>query len=144
MKKQVQQKSPELTLEEALFAFRRKLSDLIRKEGLSLECPISHIDTLTYIAEKGTPSMKEISTYLKITPPSTTAIIETLQKKNLIKRVTNDKDRRTIRVELAPKAWSFLKSLHERKFTIFTKMVSKLSDTEKKQFIKIITILIKE
>ena len=144
MKKQVQEENNEPSLEEALFAFRRKLSDLLRKEALDLKCPISHIDTLVYIAEKGTCSMKEIATHLKITPPSTTVIIETMQKNKLIKRVIDDKDRRAIKVELAPKAWKFLKSLHERKFTIFTKMLSRLSEPEKKQFIKIITILTKE
>ena len=67
MKKQDQK---EQSLDEALFAFRRKLSDLMRREAEDLKCPISHIDTLVYIAEKGTPSMKEISDHLNITPPS--------------------------------------------------------------------------
>ena len=133
-----------MSLEEILFAFRRKLADSMRKEVEHLKCPISHIDTLSYIAEKGSPSMKEISNHLKITPPSTTAIIETLQKKKFIMRVSNQKDRRTVRVELTHSAWKFLKSLHERKFDIFAKMLSKLSEEDKKQFIKILGILIKE
>ncbi len=144
MKKPTTIKETELSLEEVLFAFRRKLGDALRQESEDLKCPISHIDTLVFIAEKGTPTMKGIASHLKITPPSTTAIIEALQKKKLINRVTSDKDRRTIRIELTHKAWSFLKSLHERKFAIFTKMISKLQESERKQFIKILTILIKE
>lgn len=132
------------SLEETLFTFRRKLSDILRQEAEDLHCPISQIDTLTYVALKGNPSMKEIASHLKITPPSATAIIETMQKKKLINRITNDKDRRTIRVTLTPKAWKFFKSFHERKFTIFTKMFSKLQETERKQLIKILNILIKE
>ncbi len=144
MKKQNKQIYDGSSFEDILFAFRRKLSDTLRKESEDLKCPISHIDTLVYIAEQGTPSMKEIAQHLKITPPSTTAIIELMQKKKLIKRVVNEKDRRTVRVELTGKAWGFLKSLHERKFEIFTKMLSKLSESEKKQFITLLTILIKE
>ena len=132
------------SLEEMLFAFRRKLSDSIRKEAEDLKCPLSHIDTIVFIAETGTPSMKEIASHLKITPPSTTAIIEALQKKKLIERVSNKTDRRTIKVKLTPHAWKFLKSLHERKFQLFTKMLSKLSEADKKQFIKILALLIKD
>lgn len=144
MKKQPILIKKELSLEETLFAFRRKLGDILRQEAEDLKCPISQIDTLTYVAEKGTPSMKEIATHLKITPPSATAIIEIMQKKKLVTRVSNDKDRRTIRVTLTPKAWKFFKSLHERKFDIFNKMLSKLHNNERKQFIKILTILIKD
>ena len=134
----------ESCLEETLFAFRRKLSEIMRQEASDLKCPISQIDTLAFIAEKGNPSMKEIANHLKITPPSATAIIETLQKKKLITRFTNNKDRRTIKVELTSKAWTFFKSFHEHKMTIFKKMLSKLQNTEKKQLIKILNILIKE
>ena len=144
MKKQLIMKNKEISLEETLFTFRRKLKDIFRKESEDLHCPISQIDTLKYIAEKGTPSMKEIADHLKITPPSATAIIETMQKKNLITRVSNNKDRRTIRVSLTPKAWKFFKSIHEHKIIIFKKMLSKLHDNERKQLIKILNILIKD
>lgn len=133
-----------LSLEKTLFAFRRKFSEMLRKEAENLKCPISHIDVLTYIADKGEPSMKDIANHLKITPPSATAIIEIMQKKKLLTRVSNDKDRRSIQVSLTPKAWKFFKSLHERKSVVFTKMLSKLNNTEQKQFIKILTILIKD
>ena len=144
MEKQAKLAKNKLSLEEVLFAFRRKFLDVLRQEAESLKCPISQIDTLSYIAEKGTPSMKEIANHLKITPPSATSIVETMQKKNLITRVVNDKDRRTIRVALTSKAWKLFKSLHERKFTVFTKMFSKLRNNERQQFIKILNILIKE
>ncbi len=144
MKKQPTLRGDELSLEKTLFAFRRKFSDMLRKEAEDLKCPISHIDTLTYIAEKGEPSMKDIANHLKITPPSATAIVEIMQKKKLITRVSNDKDRRSIRVALTPTAWKFFKSIHEKKFTVFTKMLSKLNDAERKQFTKILNILIKD
>ncbi len=132
------------SLEETLSTFRRKLSDILRQEAENLQCPISQIDALAYIAERGNPSMKEIANHLKITPPSATAIIETMQKKKLITRVANNKDRRTIKITLTPKAWKFFKTFHEHRFTIFTKMLSRLRDTEQKQLIKILNILIKE
>lgn len=144
MRKKPTLKNKESSLEETLFAFRQKLSDILRQEAENFKCPISHIDALTYVAEKGNPSMKEIANHLKITPPSATAIIETMQKKKLITRVANNKDRRTIKIALTPKAWKFFKSFHEHRFTIFTKMLSKLRDTEQKQLIKILNILIKE
>lgn len=137
-------KSSESSLEEILFGFRRKLLESSRKEAEGLKCPISQIDTLAYIAEKGNPSMKDIATHLGITPPSATAIVEMMQKKKFITRVASNNDRRTIQITLTPKAWKFFKSLHERKFAIFAKMLSKLKASERKEFIRILTKLITE
>ena len=136
--------SDKTSIDNILSAFRRKLADSLRKETENLKCPLTHIDTLMFIAEKGTPSMKEISSHLNITPPSTTVIIEAMQKKKLVKRVSNEKDRRTIRVELTSSAWGFLKDLHDRKMQIFSRMLSNLSESDKKEFIRILSILIKE
>ena len=144
MKEQLLSSNSDSSLEEALFAFRRKLSDIMRHEAEYLRCPISQIDALAFIAEKGNPSMKEIAHHLKIAPPSATAIVETMQKKKLVIRVFSEKDRRTIRIALTPKAWKLFKSVHKRKFTVLAKMLSKLRDSERKQFIKIIAILISE
>ncbi|MDE2030713.1 MAG: MarR family transcriptional regulator [Patescibacteria group bacterium] len=144
MKKRPITKNKEPSLEEALLAFRRKVSGILRQEAEDLHCSVSQIDTLSYIADKGNPTMKEIANYLKITPPSTTAIIEIMQKKKLINRVSNEKDRRTIRVTLTPKAWKFFKELHNRKLDIFKKMFSKLEDTERRQLTKILNILTKD
>ena len=128
--------STKASVDDILSAFRRKLADAMRKETENLKCPLTQIDTLMFIADKGTPSMKEIAHHLKITPPSTTVIIEAMQKKKLVKRVANEKDRRTIRIELTSNAWGFLKDLHERKMQI--------SEGDKKEFIRILSILIKE
>lgn len=140
----IDKNSNEPPLEEILFAFRRKLAETLKKEALGINCPLSHIDTIIFVAEKNNPTMTDIAKHLKITPPSTTAIIETLQKKNIVKRVTNPNDRRTIRVELTSKALILLKKLHEKKFEIFKKMLSKLSAEDQKEFIRIMGILIKD
>ncbi len=132
------------SLEEVLFAFRRKFVEVMRQEAASLRCPLSQIDALSFIAEKGNPSMKDIALHLKITPPSVTVLIESMQKKKLITRTGNAADRRTIRVALTPIALKLLKSFHERKFALLTKMFSKLRATERKQLIKILTIVTKE
>lgn len=144
MRKQSSRTPDEVSLERVLFAFRRKLSEIVRKESEYLHCPVSHIDALAYITEKGSPSMKDIADHLKITPPSTTAIIEAMQKKKLVTRVLNNRDRRTIRVALTPRAWKFFKILHERKLAVLAKMLSKLNSADQKQFIRLLTILIKE
>jgi len=144
MNKQQKTTSNGPSLEETLSAFRRKLSDMFKKEAEDFKCPASQIDALVYIAKKGNPSMKEIANYLKITPPSATAIIETMQKKKLITRSTNIKDRRTIKIVLTPKAWKLFKSFHDHKITVIEKMFSSLQDSDQKQLIRILNILIKE
>lgn len=134
----------ETELENAFSNFRLKLFEIFKKEAEKLKCPISHIDALIYIAEKGNPSMKEIAERLKITPPSATTIVESMQKKKLIVRIPNNNDRRTIRVTLTSKAWNLFKTFREHKLNVFSKMLSKLQIEERKQLIKILNILTKE
>jgi DNA-binding MarR family transcriptional regulator len=85
--------------------------------------------------------MKDLSSYLRIAPPSATSVIEAMLAKDLVKRETSSKDRRTIRVVLTPKAWKFFHSLQETKHKIFHNMTKQLSTSEKQQFINILTIL---
>ncbi len=137
-------KNSELSLEEALMAFRRRLFDIMHKEAKNFDYSISQIEALQYIAEKKNPSMKDISSYLKITPPSVTTLIEGMIDKDLVKRVMNQSDRRTIQITLTSKAKNLFKIIHTRKTLIFKKMFSKLSENDRKQLVRIIRILIKD
>ena len=144
MKKQLRPAKGQLALEQTLFTFRRKLLDTMRQEVANLHCPMSQIDAISYIAEQGNPSMREIADYLKITPPSATSMVSTMQKNGLITRVANSKDRRTVRITLTLKAWKLFKSFHKIKFDIIKKMFSRLEKDEQEKFILTIHKLVKE
>jgi DNA-binding MarR family transcriptional regulator len=131
-------------LEETLLRFRRKLSDTLRERSRRLQCPLSQMDAISFIAERNRTTMKEIAEYLKIAPPSATAMIETMRKHGLVTRAADKRDRRTIRVELTGKAERLFRKFHRIKLDIFARMLGKLSDAEQKRFIRMMQILIQD
>lgn len=133
-----------VSLEESVIAFRRKMVDMIRQKSENIHHPISQIDALFFISEKGKLLMKDISGYLKITSPSATSIVNSMEKKKWIKRISDKKDRRITMISLTPKAKNILRHFHDVRLEMLDKMFEKLNLEEKKQFTKIINKIIKD
>lgn len=130
-------------LQDLLGVFKRTMGELYKKETRALQCSLSHLEVMHYIAEKGSPSMKDIAAYLQITPPSVTSIIETMVEHGLVKRDTGSGDRRTIRVMLTPKAIKLTVTLQKKKKNMLTVLLKKLSTEQKQQLSDIIKTLVK-
>jgi DNA-binding MarR family transcriptional regulator len=93
------------------------------------------------LAEAGTATMKSLADKLKVTPPSTTTIIDALIRKSLVKREMNAKDRRVIRISLTPKAWKFFTKLKNQKLNILQNIFNELKLSDKNELIRILSIL---
>lgn len=130
-------------LQELLFVFKRTLRDLYRKETMVLQCSMSHLEIMQYIADHANPTMKDIAAHLQITPPSVTTLVETMVEHGLVKREAASGDRRTIRVRLTPKAAALYKSLQLKKKTLLTALLKKLSVEQKSQLSDIVRTLTK-
>lgn len=125
-------------LEKCLWSFRRKITAVMRKQAEEMKIPTSYFEVLSFVLENQSPTMKDISQYLNITPPSATTIIESMQKKGLIKRISEPKDRRSIKIILTTKGKDFLTKTHKAKFQVLKKLIAKLEDSEQKEFIRLL------
>ena len=132
----------ERALEDSILAFHHKILDELQKEALKLKFTASELEALRYIAEKGNPSMKDIAGHLRITPPSVTAIIDALHRKQLIRRESSADDRRSITIMLAPKAWKFFSTFKNKRLVVLKTLFSTLETEDKKELIRIISELI--
>lgn len=137
-------KRKESGLEDLLLVLRRDIRENIKKEGFKHDLTFSQMEVLQFIGPFGKETMKSIADYLKITPPSTTAIVAGLEKKGLVKRNDNKDDRRVIFIVPTEISKKLFTSLSKRKKAIFKKMTSKLSENDKKELERIIRILIAE
>jgi DNA-binding MarR family transcriptional regulator len=137
--KDIQKDIQHAKLEEALMGFRHTMTCALMEEAKGKGCSLSHFEVIKYIAEKGSPSMKDIAVQLHITPPSTSTLIDTLVKKGLVTRSHAPEDRRTIHVMLTPAANVFLTSIYSKKTSLFNKMLSKLSTADKTELARILT-----
>lgn len=134
----------ESSLGELLLVFRRNILESIRKEGFKHELTFSQVEVLRFVGPFGKKTMKNIADYLKIAPPSATEIVNEMEKRGLIKRKNDAKDRRVVFIVLSDMAKRLFVSLTKRKEFIFKKMISKLSETDRKNLERIIRILITE
>lgn len=136
--------SGELRLEDLLLAFRRRIFDACKKDAMKYELTIPQIEILKFLEVNKSASMKLIADHLKITPPSATVMVAEMEKKGLVKRVSEKEDRRVVAIILTAKAEKFHKAMHERKHTVFHSMMERLTSADKKSLERIINILIKE
>jgi len=97
-----------------------------------------HIQTLHYIKGHEGILMRDVSGYLHITPPSATSLINWLVKKDLVKRIVDATDRRTIKLLVTPSGIELLKESFKKMSSIVEKEINKLSEKEKENFIIIL------
>ena len=128
---------------ELLLGFRRKIIESAKQSSLKEELTFSQFETLWFIGFNGKKSMEAIADYLKITPPSATSMIAKMEKKGLVIRTRDVKDKRVIYISLTSETKKHLQALRKQKEKIFNNLVSKLSEVDKKHLERIIRTLIK-
>ncbi len=130
------------SLGDLLFVLRRNIVEAIKKEGLRHDLTFSQVEVLYFIGPSGKATMKSIAEYLKITPPSATEIVSEMEKKGLIKRMSDTKDRRVVYIVFTHIAKKLFVSISKRKELILKKMIAKLSKIDQRNLERIIRILI--
>jgi DNA-binding MarR family transcriptional regulator len=135
-------KSSKPNLGDLLLIFRRNILESIRKEGFKHDLTFSQVEVLRFIGLNGKETMRAISLYLKIAPPSATAIIAEMEKRGLVKRKSDENDRRVVFIILTDVSKKLFVSLSNRKDVLLKKMISKLKEEDRKNLERIIRILI--
>ena len=131
-------KNTNQNLDDVLMAFRHAMTTLMLKETKESGFSLQHFEVLRYVAEKGSVTMKDISSWLQITPPSVSALIDILVEKNLLSRVPSKEDRRNINITFGKEFHNLFKKMHKKKDTIFKKMLSRLDSKDKEDLVRII------
>ncbi len=132
------------SLGDLLLVLRRNIVEAIRKDGLKHDLTFSQVEVLYFIGPSGKVTMRSIAEYLKITPPSATEIISEMEKKGLIKRMSDARDRRVVYIVFTGVAKKLFVSIAKRKELILKKMISRLSQSDQSSLERIIRILIKD
>ena len=124
-----------------IMELHNKISHEIRERAMKFNFTFSQIEVLRYVICEKNPTMKEIANHLHITPPSVTVIIEFLTLKGLVKREIDKGDHRVVRIVITSKATSIFNSIKEKKLEIIKKILSKLNEDDKNEFMRILTVL---
>lgn len=129
-------------LEDLLLSLRRKILESAKREGLKHDLTFSQIEVLRLVGMSGKKTMKSIATYLKITPPSATELVAEMEKRGLVTREGDKKDKRVVFVVLTKASKKHFTTICKSKNLLFKKMISKLNGVDRKNLERIIKILI--
>lgn len=130
------------SLSDLIFIFRKNILKSVKREGFKHDLTFSQVEVLGFIGPTGKETMRNIADHLGITPPSATEIVKEMEKKSLVKRVDDKKDRRIVFIILSPSAKKLSVLLCKQKESMFKKMLSKLNKKDYESFERIIRILI--
>lgn len=112
-----------------MFSIGRLLRERAMADGSTIS--YLHIATLRYVAEKKQPLMREIAQYLRVAPPSATSLVNTLVKQGEIRRIADEKDRRTVRLEVTARGHKTLGDGTRRKQDLMYNVIKGLSERDR-------------
>jgi DNA-binding MarR family transcriptional regulator len=128
-------------LEAFIMELHNIISHELREKAMKFNFTFSQMETLRYVVKEKNPTMKDVAKYLNITPPSVTVIIECLINKGLLKKEIDRIDHRLIRIMVTPKSSKIINSIKNKKIEVIKKIISKLNQGDKKEFLRILTLL---
>jgi DNA-binding MarR family transcriptional regulator len=95
-------------------------------DGSFRDLSLSQFHMLMMIQGRGTVSVKELSRFLSVSPPSVSAMVERLVDKGLLARNPCSEDRRRVAISLSEKARAVMNEVEQRTFATFVDLVEKL------------------
>lgn len=95
---------------------------MLREEGITF----GHLFILRRISTKGSLNLSHMASYIGESKSAITGIIDTLEKKNLVKRVRGDEDRRQIKIVLTEASEALLRRLESKKDLIMEELIAEI------------------
>lgn len=89
---------------------------------------LTQSETLRFLDQEKKSTMRMLAKHLKITAPSTTAIVNELVVEKLVARLENKKDRREVLLTLTAHGKKVLQSIMIKRQKIVTSVLSVLGD----------------
>ena len=96
---------------------------------------------LIILKEHGCMTQRDLTEHLDIRPGSASEIISKLERNGLVKRTTNESDRRTVDLTLTEKGGTMAEEALAGRIRLHKEMLSCLSDGEKDTLLNLLTTL---
>ncbi len=87
--------------------------------------------TLLSLPQEGGLGMNELSEAMGLANSTTTRIVDQLVRKGLVRRKTDDADRRVVKVSLTPKGQELRRTLDKEQQDLFKQAFAKIPDDER-------------
>lgn len=95
---------------------------------------VQELRVVEFLGSEGPRMMRELAEYLTVAVNSITSIVDSLEKKDFVRRQRSEEDRRVIRVELTEAGREIAGSLMEVNMRLFRTMLGALTEEEQDIF----------
>lgn len=127
------------SLGDLLMSLRQKISEHAKVDLLKHELTYAQLEVLRFLdSAKDKKDMEKIATHLHIKPPSVTSLIDRMEKNGFVTREKDPTDRRIVNISMTSKTRTQLTLLKRQREAAFTKLTSKLSAKDKREFKRIL------
>ncbi len=121
-----------------LLSRNASIEEEVKKNSGLQDLTFKQRECISWIHQLNNPNLTELSIRLKITKPSTTALIDKLEEKKYIIKVKSDADRRTAHVHLTQKGFN-ASQIHQKVYKKLARELSEqLSPQENEKFLKLL------
>jgi DNA-binding MarR family transcriptional regulator len=133
-----------MTTQNELISLIFKIGRLMRKKPADFKRGFSifQVKVLSFIDSGGEPTMKDIADNFCVTCPSATAVIDRLAELGIIRRVSDAKDRRIVRLALTSKGKITLKRGLKELSNRMEKMLSGLNKKDREDLKRILNKIV--
>jgi DNA-binding MarR family transcriptional regulator len=114
-------------LAERLLLAVTRLARRLRQQGDADDASPTQLSALATIERRGPITLGELATAERVQPPTITAAIDRLEGQGLVRRRTDEQDRRVVRVEVTPVGRKLLARNRSRKTAYLAKRLRALS-----------------
>lgn len=124
-------------VQEALFQLKKNFES---SHVITGETPITkpQMYLLFAISKRGSCKLTQLAEMMDVKPSAITVMIDRLEKQDLVKRVNDPTDRRSILVELTPLSSQVLEAARKKRNEMMKNYLSRLEPEECNQFIRLL------
>lgn len=102
--------------------------------GPHVELNMQELRVVEFLGNEGPRMMRELAEHLAVAVNSMTSIVDSLERKDLVRRQRSEEDRRVVRVELTGPGREIHQSLVEVNLRLFRSMLGALTPDEQEIF----------
>lgn len=120
-----------------MFASQKTLQAKFKSKKFFNPISLLWAEILNFIRTRDNPTMKDVSDFLCITPPSVTAIVDKLVTEKYLQRIADKVDRRKIHLMVSAKGSSFANQTFKKIHSAIDEVLNILSHQDKQNLIRI-------
>ena len=120
-----------------MFQTKRQILSELRKDKKLNLLSFLQAETLEFIEIQENPTMKAVSSFLCITPPSATSIINNLVKSQMLERIPDGNDRRIVRLRVTDSGKAFVQNHGQAVAAQMETILHNLNNEEQLQLINV-------